>query len=41
MDTWDLETLLAMSELGNSLVNEIYEAKISNGMRKPNAETDP
>ncbi|CAF4607922.1 unnamed protein product [Rotaria sp. Silwood1] len=40
MDTWDLETLLVMSELGNSLVNEIYEAQISNGMQKPNAETD-
>ncbi|CAF2460790.1 unnamed protein product [Rotaria sp. Silwood2] len=40
MDTWDLETLLVMSELGNSLVNEIYEAQISSGMQKPNAETD-
>ncbi|CAF0914961.1 unnamed protein product [Rotaria sordida] len=40
MDTWDLETLLVMSELGNSLVNEIYEARISDGMQKPNAETD-
>jgi hypothetical protein len=40
MDTWDLETLLVMSELGNTIVNEIYEVEISNGMQKPNAETD-
>ncbi len=37
MDTWDLETLLVMSELGNTVVNSIYEAHVSN---KPNAETD-
>ena len=37
MDTWDLETLLVMSELGNTVVNSIYEAQIAN---KPNAETD-
>lgn len=41
MDTWDLETLLVMSELGNTLVNEIYEAQIANGMKKPSADTDP
>ncbi len=40
MDTWDLETLLVMSELGNSIVNSIYESQISNEIRKPNAETD-
>jgi len=40
MDIWDLETLLVMSELGNTVVNEIYEADISNEMQKPNAETD-
>lgn len=40
MDTWDLETLLVMSELGNSIVNNIYEAQASNEIRKPNAETD-
>jgi hypothetical protein len=40
MDTWDLETLLVMSELGNTIVNEIYEVAIPNGMQKPNAETD-
>lgn len=40
MDTWDLETLLLMSELGNTLVNEIYEADLSREMKKPNAETD-
>ncbi|CAF2033615.1 unnamed protein product [Rotaria magnacalcarata] len=40
MDTWDLETLLVMSELGNTVVNEIYEAQISNGMQKPNADSD-
>ena len=40
MDTWDLETLMVMSELGNTLVNDIYEAQISNGIKKPNAETD-
>ncbi len=40
MDTWDLETLLVMSELGNTVVNSIYEAQTSNEMRKPNAETD-
>ncbi len=40
MDTWDLETLLVMSELGNSIVNNIYESQISNDIRKPNAETD-
>ncbi|CAF1317283.1 unnamed protein product [Rotaria sordida] len=41
MDTWDLETLIVMSELGNTVVNSIYEAQISNDMKKPNAETDP
>jgi hypothetical protein len=40
MDTWDLETLLVMSELGNTVVNEIYEVELTNGMQKPNAETD-
>lgn len=40
MDTWDLETLMVMSELGNSNVNGIYESQISNGLRKPTAETD-
>ena len=40
MDTWDLETRLVMSELGNTLVNEIYEAQITNGMQKPTADTD-
>jgi hypothetical protein len=40
MDTWDLETLLVMSELGNSIVNNIYESQILNEIRKPNAETD-
>ncbi len=40
MDTWDLETLLVMSELGNSIVNSIYESQISNEIQKPNAETD-
>ena len=40
MDTWDLETLIVMSELGNTVVNSIYEAQISNDMKKPNAETD-
>lgn len=40
MDTWDLETLSVMSELGNTIVNEIYEAQISNGVQKPTAETD-
>ncbi|CAF0774316.1 unnamed protein product [Adineta steineri] len=41
MDIWDLETLLVMSELGNTTVNSIYEAQISNDIKKPNAETDP
>jgi hypothetical protein len=40
MDTWDLETLLVMSELGNTFVNGVYEAQITNEMKKPNAETD-
>jgi hypothetical protein len=40
MDTWDLETLLVMSELGNTIVNEIYEVQMSNGMQKPNPDTD-
>ncbi len=40
MDTWDLETLLVMSELGNTVVNSIYEGQISNKIKKPNAETD-
>lgn len=40
MDTWDLETLLVMSDLGNALVNEIYEDKIPSEIQKPNAETD-
>lgn len=40
MDTWDLETLSVMSELGNTIVNEIYEAQISNEIQKPSAETD-
>ncbi|CAF3261881.1 unnamed protein product [Rotaria sp. Silwood2] len=40
MDTWDLETLIVMSELGNTVVNSIYEAHLSNDMKKPNAETD-
>ena len=40
MDTWDLETLLVMSELGNTIVNDIYEAHIPNEMRKPSMETD-
>jgi hypothetical protein len=40
MDTWDLETLLVMSELGNTIVNSIYESQIPNEIRKPNAETD-
>jgi hypothetical protein len=40
MDSWDLETLLVMSELGNRMVNEIYEAQMLNGMKKPHAETD-
>jgi len=40
MDTWDLETLLVMSELGNTIVNGIYESQIPNEIQKPNAETD-
>ena len=40
MDTWDLETLLVMTELGNKVVNDVYEAEIPNEMQKPNAETD-
>ena len=40
MDTWDLETLLVMSELGNTIVNNIYEAQIPNEIRIPTAETD-
>ena len=40
MDTWDLETLLVMSELGNTIVNEIYEVEIPNGMQKPSPDTD-
>ena len=40
MDSWDLETLLVMSALGNKKVNEVYEAQISNGIKKPNPETD-
>ena len=40
MDTWDLETLLVMSELGNTIVNSIYEAQIPNDIRKPSMETD-
>ncbi|CAF1183410.1 unnamed protein product [Didymodactylos carnosus] len=33
MDSWDLETLLVMSELGNTIVNSIYEANM-NGVIK-------
>ncbi|UJR37232.1 hypothetical protein I4U23_029941 [Adineta vaga] len=40
MDTWDLETLLVMSDLGNTAVNEIYEVQISGDIQKPSAETD-
>jgi hypothetical protein len=40
MDTWDLETLLVMSELGNTVFNSVYEVQISNEMIKPHAETD-
>ncbi|CAF0993892.1 unnamed protein product [Adineta ricciae] len=40
MDTWDLETLLVMSELGNTVVNEIYEVNLSSEIPKPTAETD-
>ena len=40
MDTWDLETLLVMSELGNTIVNSIYESQIPNETLKPTAETD-
>ena len=40
MDTWDLETLLVMSQLGNTVVNEIYEVEINNGTQKPTADTD-
>ena len=40
MDTWDLETLLVMSELGNTVVNEIYEINLSSEIPKPTAETD-
>lgn len=40
MDTWDLETLLVMSELGNTIVNNIYEGHIPNEIRKPSMETD-
>jgi hypothetical protein len=40
MDTWDLETLLVMSELGNTIVNGIYESQIPSEIQKPNAETD-
>ena len=41
MDTWDLETLLVMSELGNNIVNEIYEAQLSSEIPKPTTDTDP
>lgn len=41
MDSWDLEILLVMSELGNTVVNSIYEAQMSNEMRKPLADADP
>lgn len=40
MDTWDLETLIVMSELGNTAVNSIYEAQMPNDVKKPCAETD-
>ncbi|CAF3410263.1 unnamed protein product [Rotaria socialis] len=40
MDTWDLETLIVMGELGNTVVNSIYEANLSNNVKKPSAETD-
>ncbi|CAM4818481.1 unnamed protein product [Rotaria magnacalcarata] len=40
MDTWDLETLIVMGELGNTVVNGIYEANPSNDVKKPSAETD-
>ncbi|CAF1172445.1 unnamed protein product, partial [Didymodactylos carnosus] len=39
MDSWDLETLLVMSELGNTIVNSIYESDM-NRARKPNADSD-
>lgn len=40
MDTWDLETLLVMSELGNAVVNDIYEVQVTGDTPKPNADTD-
>lgn len=41
MDTWELETLLVMSELGNLVVNNLYEAHPPKDMKKPTADTDP
>ena len=40
MDTWDLETLLVMAELGNTAVNSVYEGQLPAGMTKPTAEAD-
>ena len=40
MDTWDLETLLVMAELGNTAVNSVYEGQMPAGMTKPTAEAD-
>jgi hypothetical protein len=41
MDSWDLETLLVMSTLGNTIVNNIYESQLGNGISKPNIDADP
>ena len=41
MDTWGLETLLVMSELGNIVLNNIYEAHLPSDVTKPTADTDP
>jgi len=40
MDTWDIETLLVMSELGNRHVNDIYECQMLDEYPKPNSDTD-
>lgn len=41
MDSWDLETLLVMAELGNTVVNKIYESRPTRDLSKPNPATDP
>jgi hypothetical protein len=41
MDSWDLETLMVMSELGNTVVNSIYEAHLPDDCVKAQADSDP